>query len=224
MNKLSIFIVSLIFMCPGIGMAADAAHTAAEDRALVAASFQQGEDADPAAPVLTKQEVKEPVSESKPVMAEAIPPDNKEQNNDISNQIMVFTQLITELQNNQSAIRQQQKSTQEAIEKQGYLLITLTVLLLIFGILLLLVYRKKKSVNLPQEIKFEKPSKIDNDTQAEYDFMGSSEAIPAKLDLARAYIAMEDYTAARETLAEILGEGNEENRREAERLLSKISC
>ena len=56
-----------------------------------------------------------------------------------------------------------------------------------------------------------KQSKLKTIPPGEYDFMGSSEGIPAKLDLARAYIAMEDFTAARETLAEILGEGSEEH-------------
>ena len=53
--------------------------------------------------------------------------------------------------------------------------------------------------------------------------MGSSEGIPAKLDLARAYIAMEDFASARETLIEILNEGNEEHRLEAKSLLNKIN-
>ncbi len=68
-----------------------------------------------------------------------------------------------------------------------------------------------------------KKAKLKHEEPGEYDFMNTSEAIPAKLDLARAYIAMEDFTAARETLAKILNEGNEEYRREAKALLNKIS-
>lgn len=67
-----------------------------------------------------------------------------------------------------------------------------------------------------------KKAKVKHEEPGEYDFMNTSEAIPAKLDLARAYIAMEDFTAARETLAKILNEGNEDHRREAKSLLNKI--
>jgi len=61
-----------------------------------------------------------------------------------------------------------------------------------------------------------------DDTASEYDFMGSSEAIPAKLDLARAYIAMEDYVAAKRTLKEIAAEGNAQQQQEAKDLLESI--
>lgn len=62
----------------------------------------------------------------------------------------------------------------------------------------------------------------ESDTKDEYDFMGSDEAIPAKLDLARAYIAMEDYKAAKQVLAQVTTKGNTEQQAEAQNMLDKI--
>lgn len=55
----------------------------------------------------------------------------------------------------------------------------------------------------------------------EYDFMGTNEAIPAKLDLARAYIAMEDYAAANTVLEEVMQKGEASQRQEAQELLQQ---
>ena len=60
------------------------------------------------------------------------------------------------------------------------------------------------------------------DTEDEYDFMGSEEAIPAKLDLARAYVAMEDYKSARKVLEQIAKIGNKDQQTEAREMLLKI--
>lgn len=62
----------------------------------------------------------------------------------------------------------------------------------------------------------------ENDTKDEYDFMGSDEAIPAKLDLARAYIAMEDYEAAHQVLAQVTSKGNREQQAEAQKMLDRM--
>lgn len=61
-----------------------------------------------------------------------------------------------------------------------------------------------------------------DDTKSEYDFMGTAAAIPAKLDLARSYIAMSDYDQARSVLKTVLEKGDEEQRLVAEALISKI--
>lgn len=63
----------------------------------------------------------------------------------------------------------------------------------------------------------------ENDTEAEYDYLGSNEAIPAKLDLARAYIAMEDFENARKVLDEVISVGNKHQQQEARSLLEKTS-
>jgi FimV-like protein len=62
----------------------------------------------------------------------------------------------------------------------------------------------------------------DADTEKEYDFMNSQEAIPAKLDLARAYIAMEDFGAAKQVLKEVLQQGNSREQLQAKQLLGGI--
>jgi FimV-like protein len=62
----------------------------------------------------------------------------------------------------------------------------------------------------------------DNDTSDEYDFMNSDEAIPAKLDLARAYMAMEDYKSASKVLSQVKKNGNEEQKAEAKEMFDKI--
>jgi FimV-like protein len=66
------------------------------------------------------------------------------------------------------------------------------------------------------------PSSDDNDEKADYDFMTTKEAMPAKLDLARAYVAMDDVVSARVVLEEIQQRGNKEQIREAVALLEKI--
>ncbi len=190
-----------------------------EDPSLVAASYQQGEDADPAPPIVTKP----PVVKVPDQAAETAKTDSN-----FSKEITGLSQLVDDLQNNQSELQQRLGNLQQQINKQQYLLAGLASFMVILFVLTLIAYRKKSlktvraaTLNPPEAIK---PKEEENDTQCEYDFMGSSEAIPAKLDLARAYIAMEDYVAARETLAEIIGDGNsEEHRQEAKVLLAKIN-
>lgn len=64
----------------------------------------------------------------------------------------------------------------------------------------------------------------DRDTDDEYDFMGSDEAIPAKLDLANAYITMEDFAAATQVLEEVVERGNKDQQEKAKELLKQISA
>ena len=58
--------------------------------------------------------------------------------------------------------------------------------------------------------------------EGDYDYMSTDEAIPAKLDLARAYIDMEDFAAAKEVLQEVLKQGDQGQRNEAQLLLAKL--
>ncbi|MBR9882535.1 MAG: hypothetical protein GYB21_02295 [Oceanospirillales bacterium] len=53
--------------------------------------------------------------------------------------------------------------------------------------------------------------------------LDGADEIETKLDLARAYIEMDDSEGARDILSEILNEGNNDQRREAERLLGTLS-
>lgn len=66
--------------------------------------------------------------------------------------------------------------------------------LLLTLICLLLLLRPKKSAE----------SVANDDTASEFNYMNSDEAWPAKLDLARAYIAMEDFGQAKKILGQLL--------------------
>lgn len=56
----------------------------------------------------------------------------------------------------------------------------------------------------------------------EYDYMGSAEGVGTKLDLVRAYIAMEDKASAIKSLNEVLNVGNAAQCREARALLKQL--
>jgi len=56
----------------------------------------------------------------------------------------------------------------------------------------------------------------------EYDFLGSPEGVSAKLDLARAYFAMQDFVQMRAILQEVLKIGDTEQRRVAQSLMDDI--
>lgn len=62
----------------------------------------------------------------------------------------------------------------------------------------------------------------DEDTENEYDFMHSEEGIPAQLDLARAYIDMDDAEAAKEVLEQVMHGGNPQQQHEAKDLLKQV--
>lgn len=59
-------------------------------------------------------------------------------------------------------------------------------------------------------------------SEQEYDYLNSAEGLASKLDLAQAYITMEDYKSARDLLRQVLATGNIEQRHRAEKLLSRI--
>jgi FimV-like protein len=84
----------------------------------------------------------------------------------------------------------------------------------IIGIFLLLsLFKRDKSPESPP-----KTGKINDD----YDFLGSKEGISAKLNLAQAYIDMEQMDLAKQVLEEILINGNNEQKELAKNLLTKI--
>ena len=64
----------------------------------------------------------------------------------------------------------------------------------------------------------------DDDMDAELDFMADADEASTKLDLARAYMDMGDNEGARDILAEVAHEGNEQQRQEAVDLLSRIDA
>jgi pilus assembly protein FimV len=62
----------------------------------------------------------------------------------------------------------------------------------------------------------------ENDDDSNLDFLSDNDETATKLDLARAYIDMGDSDGAKDILDEILDEGNDQQKREAEALLSRI--
>lgn len=62
----------------------------------------------------------------------------------------------------------------------------------------------------------------DEDMDAELDFLADADEAATKLDLARAYIDMGDTEGAKDILSEVSQEGNDEQKREAGELLTRI--
>lgn len=103
----------------------------------------------------------------------------------------------------------------ELLNGTSYLLYAVLAALLVIILLMLPWYRRQQKSPAPV-MAAQEPN------EGEYDFMGTHEAIPAKLDLARAYLAMEDHEAAAQVLAEIQKNGNAEQRAEANKMLGSI--
>ena len=70
--------------------------------------------------------------------------------------------------------------------------------ILLVAIMLWILWTPKRKLAVVTE------TSEDSDLGDEYDFMHSQEGIPARLDLARAYIGMDDYESAKEVLFAIL--------------------
>lgn len=94
----------------------------------------------------------------------------------------------------------------------------LVLLVVLVGFVLLL-----KLQSTVAKLKAGGVGSLDNDQlEEEFDFMGSDEAIPAQLDLARTYIAMNDIKQAKEVLRNVLKKGSLEQKREAQDLLDNV--
>lgn len=66
-------------------------------------------------------------------------------------------------------------------------------------------------------------SAVENTASDDIDFLGDVDEVSTKLELAHAYIDMEDSEAATEILKEVLEEGSEDQRNQAQELLSTLS-
>ncbi len=64
---------------------------------------------------------------------------------------------------------------------------------------------------------------MDEDLDAELDFLADTDEAATKLDLARAYIDMGDKDGAKDILSEVVAEGNADQQKDAEELLSRIN-
>jgi pilus assembly protein FimV len=79
---------------------------------------------------------------------------------------------------------------------------------------------------LPDSIEFnlddEVNESIEDDEDASEGLLNNADEIATKLDLARAYIDMGDPEGARSILDEVVGEGNDDQKREAEEIISQL--
>jgi pilus assembly protein FimV len=62
----------------------------------------------------------------------------------------------------------------------------------------------------------------EDDQDAGEGLLDNADEIATKLDLARAYMDMGDPEGARSILDEVMGEGNDDQKREAEEIISKL--
>lgn len=65
-------------------------------------------------------------------------------------------------------------------------------------------------------------SLAEDDDSEEFDFLGDSDEVATKLDLARAYIDMGDVDGARDILDEVMQEGNDGQKQDAQVLLARL--
>ena len=69
---------------------------------------------------------------------------------------------------------------------------------------------------------FDEPVAEDDESDDEFDFLADTDEVATKLDLARAYIDMGDTDGAKDILDEVLQEGNDEQKQEANSLLERV--
>ena len=75
--------------------------------------------------------------------------------------------------------------------------------------------------DLPESIEFTLDDEDEED--ASEGMLDISDEVTTKLDLARAYLDMGDPEGARSILGEVMEEGNDEQKNEAEALISKLA-
>jgi FimV-like protein len=100
-----------------------------------------------------------------------------------------------------------------------YLLIVVVILVLLLVLLCVWIFRSKpaKDKVIPEMIRQEKTVKKSN----KYNYISGEDIITTKLDLARAYVDMGDYTNARDILESVAKEGDAGQKSEAKLLLKK---
>ncbi len=174
------------------------------------------------------------------------------QNNQLQSRVTRLTQALTIMNEQLSAIHMSQLATNKRLienDSQGAWVNKLTeswqgllggvgfkLFSGFFAILLIVLawrFRPKAkqktaeavqtSNEAPADLPEVKTDSADIEEQNEYDFINSHEAVPAKLDLARAYIAMGDHASAEKTLQEVLDKGNEKQRGAAQRMIKEIA-
>ena len=107
--------------------------------------------------------------------------------------------------------------------------ITLGILLIVFVLILYFIMTRfffKEKSRLPENAKVNKkssePMTAEEEEEGEYDYMNTKDAIPAKFDLANAYIQMGNTKEAEQVLHDIIKIGNEQDKDRAKHLLQNI--
>jgi len=134
-----------------------------------------------------------------------------------------INQLTGSLQVEQSALAQHGMMSGKVGSLLGrysdYVIYGCFVLLLMILMMMVLSMRRRRVVPVASR---DASAQDDDDTKSEYDFMNTNEAIPAKLDLAHAYMAMEDYPAAKQELEHILKAGTQEQKKLAQEMMAQV--
>lgn len=140
---------------------------------------------------------------------------NLEQNNSsLQENMQQVSQKLQNMGQNVDTLNQQLQQSQD-LDKQHQVLynklfmILAGVIVVLAILIIILSFTRRKG------------SKTIDEDKGDYDFMGSEESIPAKLDLARSYIDMDDKKAAKKILKEIKKHGNQAQQEEAEKLLEQ---
>ena len=168
----------------------------------------------------------------------------EQQNNALREQIQNLGQQLAEYsQNASTTVLQLQPSSSAQQEtftsKLNHLLgnfdikLSLGLLALILLTLIWLIFRPSKASqtvtprfhqkSIVVEPEFNNAQQTESNLDDEYDFLGSREGIPAKLDLARAYIDMGENVNAMEILQDVLAKGDPSQQVEAESLMNKVA-
>ncbi len=71
-------------------------------------------------------------------------------------------------------------------------------------------------------LSYEEGGDVDDELDSELDFLADTDEVATKLDLARAYIDMGDKDGAKDILEEVVSEGNDEQKVEAQELIGRI--
>jgi pilus assembly protein FimV len=81
------------------------------------------------------------------------------------------------------------------------------------------------ALDLPESIEFnldDANELLEDEEDASEGLLNSTDEVATKLDLAHAYMDMGDPGGARSILDEVMGEGNDEQKREAEGIISQL--
>jgi len=139
----------------------------------------------------------------------------------IQKAMILLDQEINAMQNKSTAVQELVKNPQTNEHGKHWLdyweghFGVWSVLLFMLVILVVLAFMSRLVIKANKK---QQASSEDKDTDDEYDYLGSEEGMPAKLNLARAYIKMEDFESAKEVLDEVLSDGTDEQKAQAQEL------